>query len=99
MPHEMLVALHVTDPARYARYRAAMTPLLEAHGGGFRYDFEIATTLRSEASHPINRVFAIHFPDAATSARFFADPQYLAVRAEHFEPAVAAVTRIAAYDR
>jgi len=97
--HETLVALHVTDEASYQRYRAGMTPLLEACGGRFRYDFRVSEVLRSETPDPINRVFVIAFPSAGVMQRFFADPKYLAIRKQHFEPAVKAVTRIAAYER
>src|SRR6476619_5646620 len=38
----------VDDPATYGRYRAAMTPILHAHGGNFRYDFEVSRVLISE---------------------------------------------------
>ena len=99
MTFENLVGLHVTNEAKYAEYRAAMTPLLKAHGGGFRYDFLIARTLHSEARHPINRVFAIHFPDRARRDAFFAHPDYVAVRARLFAPAVAGTTIIAEYER
>lgn len=39
--HEILVGLHVTDESSYAKYRAAMTPLLEGVGGFFRCDFRV----------------------------------------------------------
>jgi uncharacterized protein (DUF1330 family) len=98
MPYERLVGLNVVDETRYAEYRAAMTPLLHAVGGSFRYDFRPAEVLKSEAPHPITRVFVIRFPDQATHERFFADPQYLAVRRDHFEPSVRGVTTLAAYE-
>lgn len=96
---ERLVALQVDDKDSYQRYRAGMTPLLEARGGGFGYDFEIDTVLKSETDHPINRVFTIRFPDEKTMDEFFAAEDYLAVRNEHFEPAVSGVTTLAVYDR
>jgi uncharacterized protein (DUF1330 family) len=99
MTHEMLVALDVADPDLYQAYRAEMTPRLEAAGGGFRYDFEIARTLRSDVAHPITRVFAIHFPSRAAAEAFFADPAYAAIKARTFAHAVRATTIIAAYDR
>ena len=49
MPFEMTVGLLVVDQEKYAQYRAEMTPLLEAAGGRFRYDFEVARTLKGEA--------------------------------------------------
>jgi uncharacterized protein (DUF1330 family) len=97
MSFEMTVGLLVVDQERYAQYRAAMTPLLEAAGGKFRYDFEVARVLKSEADHDINRVFVIHFPDRAAKERFFADPEYTAIRARFFERAVDGTARIAEY--
>ena len=97
MPFEMTVGLFVTDQDRYVQYRAEMTPLLEAAGGRFRYDFDVARTLKSEASHDINRVFVIQFPDQAARDRFFADRRYLDIRARLFDKSVAGMTRIAVY--
>lgn len=98
MAHENLVGLHVTDESSYQRYREHMTPILSRYGGGFRYDFKIAETLRSATPAVINRVFVISFPDAAAKVAFFADPEYLAVRERYFAPAVAAVTIMAEFD-
>jgi uncharacterized protein (DUF1330 family) len=98
MAHEMVVALHVSDPELYAKYRAAMAPLLAARGGGFRYDFEVARSLRSASAHPINRVFTIHFATAADKDAFFADPEYRAIRARFFERAVAGTTILGSYE-
>jgi uncharacterized protein (DUF1330 family) len=99
MTHEVMVGLTVTDPELYRRYRAAMAPLLEAHGGGFRYDFTVAEVLKSASDHPINRVFAIHFASRERMAEFFANPEYLAIKARFFAPAVAGTTIFGGYDR
>ncbi len=95
---EMMVAMNVQDEAVYAGYRAAMTPILHAHGGKFRYDFVVSAAPQSAADHPINRVFALHFPDRATRDAFFSNPDYQKVRAEYFSRAVAGRTLIAEYD-
>ncbi|NNF27293.1 MAG: DUF1330 domain-containing protein [Gemmatimonadetes bacterium] len=95
---ERLVALHVTDEEGYARYRSAMTPILEGYGGSFRYDFRVGETLKSDGSHPVNRVFLLSFPDEDIMRRFFRDPQYQAARSEHFDPSVGAATVISAYE-
>ena len=71
---EMTVGLLVVDHEKYAQYRAEIAPLLAAAGGRFRYDFEVARTLKSEAEHDINRVFVLRFPDRASKESFFADP-------------------------
>ena len=98
MPFEMTVGLWVVDQEKYARYRAEMTPLLEAAGGRFRYDFEVARTLKGEAGHDINRVFVIQFPDRASKERFFADSRYVEISgARLFDTSVEGRATIAEY--
>ncbi|MBL8235419.1 MAG: DUF1330 domain-containing protein, partial [Bryobacterales bacterium] len=89
MGYEMMVALAVVDQARYAAYRSEMTPLLEAAGGGFRYDFEVSKELKPSGEPPINRVFVIAFPSKTAKEAFFADSHYMEIRARHFTQAVA----------
>ncbi|MFT5290806.1 MAG: hypothetical protein ACI82F_002882 [Planctomycetota bacterium] len=96
--HEVLVGLHVTDNDSYTSYRAAMTPILEAAGGWFRYDFTIDQMLKGSVSPAINRLFVISFPDEPTKDRFFSDPNYVSARTKFFEPAVDLVELIATYD-
>ena len=98
MAFEMLLGLNVTDEVSYQAYREAMTPILQAHNGGFGYDFRIAEVLQSETDGPINRVFTIHFPDKQTMEKFFSNVDYMRVREKYFEPAVESTTRIAAYE-
>lgn len=95
--HEILVGLEVTGEVGYARYREAMTPLLKAMGGYFRYDFAVSRVLQGD-NGSINRVFVISFPDEATKDAFFADEAYKRIRAEHFDDAVGSTTIIAAFD-
>ena len=97
--HETLVGLHVTDDAGYARYRAAMTPILQRFGGWFRYDFEVARVLQPADGPPLNRVFIICFPDAQAKKAFFADPDYRQVRDEHFTASVGTTAILAEYTR
>jgi uncharacterized protein (DUF1330 family) len=94
--HEILVALRVGDDAEYDRYRAAMKPLLHARGGRFTHDYRIADVLEGEPG--TNRVFVISFPDRETHDAFFADPDYLAARATHFDAAVRGGDVIARWD-
>ena len=100
MPAELgayvqLFGLEVRDPARYAEYRARMTPLLHAHGGAFGIDLEVSRVLLGPAHAALNRVFWIQFASREASAAFFADPSYLAVRCEWFEGAVGTLVRLA----
>jgi uncharacterized protein (DUF1330 family) len=94
---EMTVALLVADHEQYAQYRAEIAPLLEASGGRFRYDFEVARTLKREAEHDVNRLFVLQFPDRAGKEHFFTDPQYREIRARLYEKAVKCTTIIAEY--
>jgi len=59
------VGLLVVDQKKYAQYRAEIAPLLEAAGARFRYDFDVARTMKTEVAHDINRVFLIQFPNRA----------------------------------
>jgi len=88
-PNEILIGVHVVDEVGYARYRAEMTPVLEAHGGRFVLDVRVADILRTSLPGTFNRLFAIRFPSAQNREAFFADPVYLAIRARWFEPSVA----------
>jgi uncharacterized protein (DUF1330 family) len=92
MTYEMMVGLNVTDDELYRQYRDAMGPLLASYGGGFRYDFTIATVLRSASEHPINRVFAIYFGSKSAMDHFFDDPGYLTIKARFFAQSVAGTT-------
>lgn len=91
------VALEVKDGARYAEYRARMTPILHAHGGAFGVDLEIARVLKGPDT-ALNRSFTIVFPSRAVCDQFFADPAYLAVRREWFEPAVGRIAQLGEWD-
>jgi uncharacterized protein (DUF1330 family) len=95
----MLVGLNVSDDAVYDQYRAAMKPLLVRYNGGFRHDFRIKEVLKSEASHNINRVFTIYFPDEAAMTAFFSDSEYKAIKKQYFEASVLNTSILAAYQR
>lgn len=97
MAYEMLVAMNVTDPSEYRRYREGMLPILARYGGGFRYDFVVSQTLSPQPEHPVTRLFAIFFEDEAASRAFFADESYQAVRQRHYVGAVDGRTLVAAY--
>jgi len=99
MVHEMMVGLTVTDDEVYRQYRAAMAPLLAAHGGGFHHDFTIAKVLKSASDHPINRVFVIFFGSEEQKDAFFAHPDYRAIKAKFFERSVAGTTIFGSWNR
>lgn len=99
MAFEMMVGLTVTNDDIYNDYRMAMRPLLERHGGGFRFDFKIAEVLKSEASHPINRVFAIYFENEEKMNLFFNHPEYKSIKVQYFQRSVSGTTIISQYNR
>ena len=92
-----LMALEVRDGESYARYRQEMAPILASCGGRFDHDFAVSEVLRSSAGKRVNRVFAMSFGERAAAARFFGDPDYLAIRARLFEPSVASVAQLAEF--
>ena len=99
MSYERCVGLQISDEKLYQEYRDNMGPILERYRGHFRYDFNIALTLKSENGAPISRVFILAFPDVEAHEQFFADPEYLAVREKYFKPAVTHVTVMAEYEK
>lgn len=96
---EMLVGLNVTDDERYSKYREGMTPILNAVGGSFGYDFKVDKTLKSETDSLINRIFTIRFKNKEIMDSFFNDPQYIAVKEKYFNGSVESTTIIASYNR
>jgi len=98
MPFERLVALTISDEQGYQSYRDGMTPLLNAAGADFRFDFIVSKVLKTAGDTEINRVFLIRFPNRATRERFFSDPAYLAIRTRYYGPSVKTATVIAEYE-
>jgi uncharacterized protein (DUF1330 family) len=96
-PNEVLIGVRVIDEAGYARYRAEMAPLLEAHGGRFILDLRVAEILRAPSATAFNRLFTIRFPSTRHREAFFADPAYVAVRSRLFEPSVSEMVRLGDY--
>jgi uncharacterized protein (DUF1330 family) len=99
MSYEMIVGLQIKDDIAYSEYREAMAPLLESHGGGFRYDFKVSETLKNEEERPINRVFAIFFKDNDNMNSFFSNLEYLSIKSKFFDQSVEATTIISEYER
>src|SRR5262245_15082358 len=85
---EMLRGVQVIDETGYARYRAEMAQVLEAHGGRFVLDVRVTEILRAPSPSAFNRLFAIRFPSAQHRDAFFDDPDYQRIRARWFEPSV-----------
>jgi uncharacterized protein (DUF1330 family) len=99
MPYDMLIALTVSDHASYSRYREAISPFLARHQAHFRYDFGVSDVLSTEGDGSINRAFVLSFPDRRRKDAFWADPEYLAAKAQLFERCVRTFTLISEYER
>ncbi|WDE14188.1 DUF1330 domain-containing protein [Thalassomonas haliotis] len=99
MAYEMLVGLEVIDDDNYQAYRQAMKPILITYGGGFAVDFRVSEVLLPQAGANINRVFTIYFRDETAKNDFFADDDYLKVKARYFETSVASTSILASYER
>ncbi len=94
---ELLIGMHVIDDTKYDQYRAEMTPILERHGGFFRYDFRVSEMLAGKADTPFNRVFVLSFPDEGVKDAFFSNEEYQAVRSAHFDQSVHSFEQIAQF--
>ena len=97
--HVTFYGLRVRDAELYDQYRRAMEPILRGEGGRFGYDLVVSKVLRSEGEAGMNRVFTMVFASADTKRRFFALPEYLAVRSMYFERAVDRVVQLAEFER
>ena len=94
---EILVGLHVTDDTQYDQYRAGMTPILEAFGGYFRYDFRVSEMLKGDADDPFNRIFVLSFPDEETKNGLFSDEAYKEIYKRHFDSSVKSGSILASF--
>lgn len=97
--YEMAVGLNIINDEVYSNYRKEMKPLLEAHQGGFRYDFKVSEVLKNEEGKSINRVFFIYFGSKDLMDQFFANPEYLKIKTQFFEKSVQATTILSSYSR
>jgi uncharacterized protein (DUF1330 family) len=98
MKYQMLVGLQVTDQERYTAYRTEMRPLLEAAGGGFRFDCEVSRVLQGPNEAGVNRLFVIEFPSRDAKEAFFSDPRYVEIRTRLFVSSVGTASILAEYE-
>jgi uncharacterized protein (DUF1330 family) len=66
--------IEVTDPEAFERYRAAVPPVIAAHGG--RYIVRGGTTQTLEGSLPLGRVVILEFPSIEAARGFYDSPDY-----------------------
>ncbi|MCU0946148.1 MAG: DUF1330 domain-containing protein [Rubritepida sp.] len=73
MPAYLIGNITVTDPARYAEYRAQVPAVLAKHGGEFLVRGGAVTPKEGEG---FQRVVVIRFPDTAAAEAFYHGPDY-----------------------
>jgi len=93
MPAYVIVQAEVTDPARYAQYRALSGPAVEAYGG--RFLVRGGTLEQLEGAWEVPRLVLLEFPDAATARRWYDSPEYGAARAARAGAARMTMTLVA----
>lgn len=79
MAHGYVIAqITVTDPVAYRDYVAAVTPLVEEHGGEYLVRGGHAETLEGVA--PGERVVVIRFPSLAAAREWYFSDEYAEVK-------------------
>lgn len=70
----VIAQLTVTDPEGFEAYRAAVSPIIEAHGGRYLVRGGAVSNLEGEPGRP--RIIVLEFPDKATAEGFYNSPEY-----------------------
>jgi uncharacterized protein (DUF1330 family) len=78
MPAYLIVQINVTDPEKFARYREAVPPVIEASGG--RYIVRGCTVEVLEGSHDGRRLVLFEFPSMEAIRRFWHSREYAEVK-------------------
>ena len=85
----LIFSLKVTNPKVYARYRAAIAPVLERFGGKIAKEYDIARALHSDdEAEDVTKIAMFVFPEQAALYAFFADPAYQAAKPDLLASAV-----------
>lgn len=70
----MIANLTVTDPERYATYRAGVAPVVEQYGG--RFLVRGGAIHKLEGSLELDRFVILEFPSVDAAKQFYASPEY-----------------------
>ena len=74
----LLVSITVTDPERFATYKAAVPEVIAAHGG--RYLVRGGDIEALEGSHDGPRIVILEFPSMEAAHAFWNSPEYAQVK-------------------
>jgi len=96
---ERIMGLNVIDEQSYKRYREGMTPILNAYGANFGYDFIVSDVLISKTTIDINRVFTIEFPSKNAMESFFDDAKYIEVKKKYLDRSIDGKTIISMHEK
>jgi uncharacterized protein (DUF1330 family) len=73
----VIAQLTVTDPEGFEAYRAAVRPVIEAHGGRYLVSGGTVSSLEGELERP--RIIVLEFPDKAAAEAFYNSSEYQAI--------------------
>ncbi|HEV7209777.1 MAG TPA: DUF1330 domain-containing protein [Mycobacteriales bacterium] len=83
----VLADIDVTDPTRYADYKALAGPSVEEYGG--QYTVRGGSVEVLEGVWDTGRFVVLEFPDGAAARRWYSSPEYTAARAIRQEASTA----------
>lgn len=70
----IIANIEVRDPQAFERYRAAVAPMIAAHGG--RYLIRGGKITHKEGAMPLKRLVVLEFPSPEAAERFYHSEDY-----------------------
>ena len=95
MPAYFIASIEVTDAEGFERYRAAVPPLIAAHGG--RYLVRGGAQHPLEGAMPLKRLVILEFPSLEAARRFYDSPDYAPLLALRLASTRSEVTLVEGY--
>jgi uncharacterized protein (DUF1330 family) len=92
----LIANIKVTDPEAFERYRAAVPPVIAAHGG--RYLVRGGALERLEDADGFNRVVVLEFPSLEAARTFYHSADYAPLSKLRAESTVSQVVLVEGYD-
>lgn len=74
----IIARIHITEPAKWEQYRAAVPAAIARHGG--RYIVRGGDSVPLEGAHDARRQVIIEFPSMEAATAFWHSPEYAAVK-------------------
>ena len=70
----IIANIEIRDPVTFERYRAAVAPMIAAHGG--RYLIRGGKLTHKEGEMPLQRLVVLEFPSPEAAERFYHSDDY-----------------------